>query len=381
MGRANKLTFWRRLYLCNDSQASEQIFTNGNALSVGDDGYALLAPFGDSRYSIPTKEGVKVVIQRITKENATEMVNAFNSLVGKVHRWIKGAPIFLGHPDDSVTGHRYPVKEPMGMFSDLQVRENGLYVRPMFNEKGAQVLERPDKVFFSGRWPVKHTGEKDGMPVFEPTSVTSIGITRNPNLPTEMLNETPNIMDKSKLVALLATFASTLSNESTDEQILAELKKIGDAKTALDLQLANERHAKEAAEKKAKEVEEAFTNERKTQAAELIASKLTEGAITAAEKALWEKRLETNFVNEAPALRELKPKIKTSPNPAADGSRSRLPQANNEAGAKLIQFANAKLEEVRKANPNGSKSDHWREAYAAAEKENPALVEQLNHKE
>lgn len=381
MGRANKFTFWRRLYLCNDSQASEQVFTNGNALSVGDDGFALLAPFGDSRYSIPTKDGVKVVIQRITKENATEMVNAFNSVVGKVLRWAKGAPIYLGHPDDSVTGHRYPVKEPMGMFSDLQVRENGLYVRPLFNDKGAAVLERPDKMFFSGRWPVKHTGEKDGMPVFEPTSVTSIGITRNPNLPTEMLNETPNIMDKSKLIALLAKAGVTLSNEATDEAILAELDKLNAAKTDAVTQLANERQAKESAEKKAAELETTFANERKTQAAELIASKLTEGAITAAEKSLWEKRLETNFVNEAPALRALGVKVKTSANPAVDGSRSRLPQANTEAGAKLIQFANAKMDEARKANPTGSPADHWRAAYKAASDENPALVEQLNKAE
>lgn len=375
----NKLNLWGRLYFCND--AAEQTFTNGNALSVGEDGFALLAPFGDSRYLIPSKDGMKTVIQRITKDNAVEMVNAFNSAVGKAIRWVVGSPIFLGHPDDSVTGHKYPVKEPMGMFADLQVRDTGLYVRPMFNEKGKSVLERPDKVFFSGRWPVKQTGEKDGMPVFEPTSVTSIGITRNPNLPTEMLNETPNIMDKSKLIALLAKAGITLSNEATDEAILAEFDKLNTAKAEAVTQLANEKQAKEAAEKKAKEVEENFVNERKTQAAELIASKLTEGAITAAEKTLWEKRLETNFVNEAPALRELKSKLKTSANPAADGSRNRLPQANSEAGAKLIQFANAKMEEVKKSNPTGSQADHWRAAYKAASDENPALVEQLNKAE
>lgn len=372
-----KLNLWGRLYFCNDS--SEQTFTNGNALSVGEDGFALLAPFGDSRYSIPIKGGFQTVVQRITKENAVEMVNAFNSAVGKAIRWVVGSPIFLGHPDDSVTGHKYPVKEPMGMFADLQVRENGLYVRPMFNEKGKNVLERPDKVFFSGRWPVKHIGEKDGMPVYEPTSVTSIGITRNPNLPTEMLNSSSNIMDKSKLIALLAKAGITLSNEATDEAILAEFDKLNAAKAAADLQLANEKQAKEAAEKRATELETTFANERKTQAATLIAEKLTEGAITAAEKPLWEKRLETNFVNEAPALRELKSKLKTSPNPAADGSRSRVPQAHKEAGEKLIQFANAKMEEVRKANPNALQSEVYRIAYAAAASENPALVEAINN--
>lgn len=367
-----------RLYLCNDAQ-SEQVFTNGNALSVGEDGYALLAPFGDSKYRIPTNGGFTTVIQRITKDNATEMVNAFNSLVGKVHRWIKGAPIYLGHPDDSVTGHKYPVKEPMGMFADLQVRDNGLYVRPMFNDKGAQVLERPDKVYFSGRWPVKNTGEKDGMPVYEPTSVTSIGITRSPNLPTEMLNDKPNIMDKSKLIALLAKAGVTLSNEATDEQILAEFDKINAAKAASDLQLANEKQAKEAAEKKAKDAETILANERNTQAITLINERITVGAITAAEKPLWENRLKADFTNESKALSALAPKIKTSANPGADGSRSRVPSESAEAGAKLIQFANSKMDDMRKANPNASQSEIYRLAYAAAAAENPALVTAISN--
>jgi len=378
MGRLNKRIRWGRLYFCNDS-ASEQVFTNGNELSVGEDGFALLAPYGDSRYRIPANGGFVTVIQRITKENAVEMVNAFNSLVGRVHRWMKGAPIYLGHPDDATTGHKYPVKDEMGMFADLQVRDNGLYVRPMFNSKGAAVLERPEKLFFSGRWPVKKTGDKDGMPVYEPTSVTSIGITRNPNLPTEMLNENPNIMDKSKLIALLAKSGITLSNEATDEAILAELDKLNSAKAAADLQLANEKAEKEAALSKVKEAEVTLANERNAQAITLINERITSGVITAAEKALWENRLKTDFVNESKALLDLKPKIKTSGAPGVDGSRSRIPSETKEAGEKLIQFANAKMEEIRKANPNAMQSEIYRMAYAAAAAENPALVTAINN--
>jgi len=378
MGRPLKHIRWGRLYFCNDS-TSEQVFTNGNELSVGEDGFALLAPYGDSRYSIPAKGGFVTVIQRITKENAVEMVNAFNSLVGRVHRWMKGAPIYLGHPDDATTGHKYPVKDEMGMFADLQVRENGLYVRPMFNSKGAAVLERPEKLFFSGRWPVKKTGDKDGMPVYEPTSVTSIGITRNPNLPTEMLNESSNIMDKSKLIALLAKSGITLSNEATDEAILAEFDKLNAAKAAADLQLANEKQAKEAAEQKAKDAELTLQNERNDQAITLINERITVGAITAAEKPLWENRLKADFTNESKALSALPSKIKTSAAPGVDGSRSRIPSETKEAGEKLIQFANAKMEEIRKANPNAMQSEIYRMAYAAAAAENPALVTAINN--
>jgi len=378
MGRLNKRIWWGRLYFCNDS-TSEQVFTNGNELSVGEDGFALLAPYGDSKYRIPANGGFLTVIQRITKENAVEMVNAFNSLVGRVHRWMKGAPIYLGHPDDATTGHKYPVKDEMGMFADLQVRDNGLYVRPMFNSKGAAVLERPEKLFFSGRWPVKKTGDKDGMPVYEPTSVTSIGITRNPNLPTEMLNENTNIMDKSKLIALLAKSGITLSNEATDEAILAEFDKLNSAKAAADLQLSNEKAEKEAALAKVKEAELTLQNERNAQAITLINERITSGVITAAEKPLWENRLKADFVNESKALLDLKPKIKTNGAPGVDGSRSRIPAETKQASEQLIQFANAKMDEVRKAKPSASHQDQWREAFALASAEHPALVTAINN--
>lgn len=378
MGRLNKRIRWGRLYFCNDS-TSEQVFTNGNELSVGEDGFALLAPYGDSKYRIPANGGFLTVIQRITKENAVEMVNAFNSLVGRVHRWMKGAPIYLGHPDDATTGHKYPVKDEMGMFADLQVRDNGLYVKPMFNSKGAAVLERPEKLFFSGRWPVKKTGDKDGMPVYEPTSVTSIGITRNPNLPTEMLNENPNIMEKSKLIALLAKAGITLSNEATDEQIIAALDGVNTAKAAADLQLANEKAEKEAALAKAKEAEVTLANERNAQAITLINERITSGVITAAEKALWENRLKTDFVNESKALAALPAKIKTTGAPGVDGSRSRIPAETKQASEQLIQFANAKMDEVRKAKPSASHQDQWREAFALASAEHPTLVTAINN--
>jgi hypothetical protein len=186
-------------------------------------------------------------------------------------------------------------------------------------------------------------------------------------------------MEKSKLIALLAKSGITLSNEATDEAILAEFDKLNVAKAAADLQLANEKSEKEAALAKAKEAEVTLANERNAQAITLINERITSGVITAAEKPLWENRLKTDFVNESKALLDLKPKIKTSAAPGVDGSRSRIPSETKEAGEKLIQFANAKMEELRKANPNAMQSEIYRMAYAAAAAENPALVTAINN--
>ena len=89
-----------------------------------------------------------------------------------------------------------------GLFNELQVRENGLYVRPLFNDARAQLLEGGRKLFFSGRWPAKQTGTKDGMPVFEPFSVISIGLTPNPNLPLRCSTRSPALVRRSTGPAL-----------------------------------------------------------------------------------------------------------------------------------------------------------------------------------
>lgn len=353
-------------------------FINGNQVALGDDGFALLAPFGDSIYPLKVGSKTENVVQRITRENATEMVNAFKSVVGKVSRWLRGSPIFLGHPDDPQQGHKYPVKDQVGMFADLEVRENGLYVRPMFNSKGAEVLDGPQKHYFSGRWPVKLTGQHNGMPVYEPINVTSIGMTPRPNLPTEMLNTETNIMEKTKLLGLLATLGLTLSNESTDEQILDGIKGIKTARDTVETELANERTAHTATKAALTQKDVELANARNTEIASLINERITTGAITEAEKPLWTKRLEVNFVNEAPALKALPSKLKTEPNPAASGNRARNPSSQNEAGAKLIQFANEQSVQLLKANPSMLPAEAYRLGYKAASESHPELVTQLS---
>lgn len=353
-------------------------FSNGNQVSVSDDGWALLAPYGDSIYPLTHGGKTVEVIQRITKENATQMVNAFRSVVGRVTRWMRGSPIYLGHPDDPQTGHRYPVKDQIGMFADIEARDDGLYVRPMFNEKGHSVLEKPEKYYFSGRWPVKETGVVNGKRVYEPVNVTSIGVTRNPNLPTEMLNEDKNHMDKSKIIALLSKCGATLSNDATDEQVLSAVEGIHTAAKTLETTLANEKATLEKAQGELKAFKDAEQAARKVQIESLINERLASGAITEAEKALWQTRLETNFSNEADALKALPAKLKTEQNQDVNGNRNRNPDSVKEAGAKLIQLANERKEAVRKQNPNEqSEAQIFRIAYAHVEAENPTLVDTL----
>jgi hypothetical protein len=250
----------------------------------------------------------------------------------------------------------------------------------MFNDKGAEILDKPEKYYFSGRWPVKHTGQRGDMRVFEPINITSIGMTRNPNLPTELLNEKPkpDIMEKTKLIALLATAGITLSNEATDEQIEAALKGFGASKKDAETTLANERASITTLKAELETLKSENAKARNAEITALINERITSGAITVDEMALCTKRLETNFVNEAPALQSLASKMKTQQNPSVSGNRARNPVSQPEAGVKLVSFANEKRDAILKSNPTMAIAEAFRLGYAEAEKEHPDLVEQLN---
>lgn len=366
------------LILCNDSQG--EVFAqmaNDSEFSIDDDGWALVAPFGDKKYPLEF-EGHKFVIQRLTKESAETIVNAFQSWVGKAKRFFRGAPMYVGHPDDPKDGHKYPHKDAVGVFRDLKVGDKGLYARPVFTDKGSTFLNGEAKLYPSVRWPVAQTGEKDGVPVFEPFNLTSIGMVRNPNLPTEMLNsKTETIMEKNKLIALLATLGLTLTNEATDIEFANAFTDLSNRLKAAETETATLKTTAAELKTRAEAAELTIANDRKAKATELINERIKSGAITEAEKPLWEKRLQNDFVNEAPVLSALQSKIKTTANPGVTGDRSRTPSAIASTEAKIFNLVNERMSVIRKTG-GVDESQIYPTAYQQIATENPALIEALS---
>lgn len=368
------------LILCNEDPINQIELSNEKEFSLDGDGWAMVAPFGDRKY--PHSVGPKgYIIQRLTKESAQEVVNAFQSFVGQAKRFFRGAPMFVGHPDDPATGHQYPHKEPVGVFRDMKVGDDGLYVRPVFTDKGADFLNKEVKLFPSVRWPVKATGEKDGVPVYEPFNLTSIGMVRNPNLPTEMLNakQENNIMDKKLLIPLLGQLGLTLANDATDDVIsnsvltLANEVKTKAARiTALEAEVT-------AVKTRADAAELTLANDRKEKASALIIERIKSGAITEAEKPLWEKRLEHDLVNESVALLALPGKIKTLENKDVSGARDRAVKSVNEAEGKILALVNTRQAELI-ATGKTAPDVAYRIAYNQIQSENPALFDALSAK-
>lgn len=401
----------RTITLWNDSPdpIASLDMTMANEASVAnlDNEWALLAPFGDSHYPIPDgKGGITTVVQRITKDSATRMVETWNSTMARVKRFFRGGPIYAGHPDRPGMEHVYPDKEVKGLFNELQVRDTGLYVRPIFNDAGAQLLEGGRKLYFSGRWPARQTGTKDGMPVFEPFSVTSIGLTPNPNLPTEMLNSKPGagatehgagargtnqtdnpMNERQKLIAaLISAGILTLNNEATDEQVVTAVRGLH-SQAATVTTLTNERDtlkttlaARDAEvtnlKKAATDTATQFENERKTLINHSLDRAQKLGAITEADRKVWEGRLTRDFANEFPAFEKLAPTVKTDADPNASGGRRDAQSTAANAAKRLVDLTNERKAKHPEAQSDPQKA--YRDSFNAVCGENPALVEAAN---
>ena len=339
------------LQFANETAKPEACVGFTNEVVIGEDGWAQIAPFGDfpSFAVVPQPDGsIKRLqaIQRIDKECATQMVNEFQGARKGLKKFFSGRPIYVGHPDVPGIGAKYPDKAPKGVIADLQVRADGLYGMPVFTNEGSDLVEKKKLRYFSGRLADCAEGDPvNGTPVFRPNLFISVGLTNQPHLPVQMLNEADacaaalagdnqqTTMKKTlleKIIGLCAKAKIELANtadEAAVEAALDQLAKIDPAAT-----FANERTTLEGqltAEKTkvtAKDTEianlkterdnfkTAFANERKAHSAVLIDAALKGGKITAAEKPDWERRLavETSFANEAEALVKLDGKVKTS---------------------------------------------------------------------
>jgi len=351
---------------------------NATAFEMGDDGFAKLAPFGDSQYLLEENGKQTKIIQRVSRENAPKIIAGFNGLFGKVKRWFKAASIWNGHPDHPINGHLYPDKQPKGVFRELEVRDNGIYVKPLFNEAGADLINSGKKLYFSVRWTAEKTGEKDGADVFEPINVVSAGLTPNPNLPTELLNSggqnQTSEMNKQVLLAALAVAGIVdLSNESTDVQIAEAIRKLG-TQAASVATLTNDRTAAENSAKTAQEQATTLINERNTLITHLVNEKQKVGAITEAERATWERRLTSDFANEWPSFSALEPKVKTTGHTAASGDRRGGITEAASASKKLVEMANERAS--KHPDFRGNRELAYAESYRAVCLENPGLFEQ-----
>lgn len=281
------------------------------------DGWFKISPYGQFRGKVPGRP------QTIFYENATAMVEEFNSVLGKLGRAFRGVPIYHGHPD--VDPEIWTDDRRIGKITKLDARADGLWGLAEWNSTGLENKAEGWWIYPSPRWDAPA-----GKTSFTPDRLISIGLTNTPRILesepvfNSLLENNNNIMDPKLIREKLG-----LAPEATDEECLAKIDSLTAAATekealapeleTLKNSLNQETVKKEqlacslsAAESNNASLREAHNNS-------LIELALRDARITAADRAAWAQRL-SGAAREAQvnALTALKPILNTRAIPLGD---------------------------------------------------------------
>ena len=131
-----------KIFFANSAgAATAELVSFTNDLTIGDDGWAQLAPFGDFPGRAMLRQGNGEIqtfdaIQRLDRAAAEGMTAKFKSPWHRVKRFITGCHIYAGHPDVPAFANDYPDQSPKGMIVDLAVRDDGLYCKTCAHQRG-----------------------------------------------------------------------------------------------------------------------------------------------------------------------------------------------------------------------------------------------------
>lgn len=338
-----------------------------NALAVNADGWAQLAPFGDHA-GIAWMDGhAKPAIQRIDAEAGRVMKDNLLGFVGRVMRFFNDVPLYHGHPDVPPLSSRYPDSGRKGSITDMEIRDDGIYVRIALSNEGRALVESTQGLGLSAYVDASTIGEEDGKMVARWTRLRSVGLTHTPNLPVQLINEHDPDMNPALISALTAA-GVTIANDAAPEAVVAGVEAIrkqrDDALTLANdraTQLATTVTERNALKIQADEATASLANEKAARITEALDHAVESGRIAEADRATWQARLTANFANESQALHKLTPTWKVAAN-AGTGDRK--------AGqSTTVEVINSAIADIRKADPTLS----FRDAYLRAAQEKPEL--------
>lgn len=354
----------------------------------------------------------QVGLQIFDRAAAEAIVSAANSLASRAADRFRGQPIYVGHPDDPAWRKANPGvrAEAVGRLPELKVSDEGLLLRPAFNDEGKRLLagDAPAYDSFSPHWGMVPTTHQ-GRAAFRPVELYSIGLTNQPNIPGSWigLNEalpadrfpvtTTNHTMNPKLIALLAVLGITRAPDATEDQLVSGINeampklqavldaagKVPELETKLTTaanetatlksQLATANTATQTAVNDAAGLRTSLAAERAARADAVITTAVNEGRLTEAQRAEWAGKFSAqgaDFAAVAGELAKVKKAVNTSPQAHVAGRRG---AASPEAKARLTAINEAIEAKMAKM---GTKDRNA--AYLALKSEGHALFAATN---
>jgi hypothetical protein len=247
-----------------------------NELALDNDGWALLAPFGEHRKERLATINGQIVTERyvqIVDEAAVDVVVANEkgtNLFARLKRALVKRPIYRDHPDlkqyspESVAIGNQDLT-PLGLNGGCRKTARGLEFQPNLSPEGALAIENGGCKYPSALFLLKKTGivRDNGDIEVRPFALASIGLTPTPNISGvdslanarankpaasggSATSQKPNEEDtnmKSLIIGWLAAQGVSLANDSTDQITFDALTKAFNDRSTSVTTLANDKNS------------------------------------------------------------------------------------------------------------------------------------------
>lgn len=373
----------------------DPVLANASAEAIDDDGWALIAPFGNhAKTRIYRENGLvkeQKFIQVLDNESADAMVGKENSMFGKLKRAFIGIPVFKGHGDlrehdPKALANDQKIK--LGVVDQVRKSERGIEAHFALDNDGADAVAAGWKLP-SALWLVQPIGNEGGAILARPFKLLSVALTQFPNIPgVESLanariaaleaalpvEQTLTKEPEMKLITgwLMAQGVALANTENpTETQVLeaiqklhtskaADVQALGNEKSTLSGKIAALENEKASEKKRADEAATALANEQTARKAEhknaatfAVDLAIQRGKLTVADRETKITALENSatFDADVKALVEGKAVIKTE---AASGKQQAA--LSNEAQQTAAEYQEAFKTELVKAGQDPIKA-------------------------
>lgn len=244
-----------------------------NELALDNDGWALLAPFGEHPKERLVNHNGEIKTERyvqVVDEAAVDTVIANEkgtNILQRIKRALVKRPIYRDHPDlkqyspDSVAIGNQELT-PLGLNGGCRKSARGLEFQPNLTPEGALAVENDGCKYPSALFLLKKTGvvRAGGWIEVRPFALASIGLTPTPNISgvdslanarankpaassgSSATTETEDTKMKSLIIGWLAAQGVSLANDSTDQVAFDALTKAFNERSTSVTTLANDKN-------------------------------------------------------------------------------------------------------------------------------------------
>lgn len=240
----------------------------GNDAALDDDGWALIAPFGewpkDRIANVNGRPTLQHFLQVLDNDSADTLLAKENGIFRKIKRALIGIPVYGGkgvpHPDvqdyaPETLSNARGEKKVIGVVDQVRKSAKGIEAHFNLTPDGAMAVENEGCKFPSAFWLVQPTGEaRHGATVVRPFQLLSVGMTRTPNISgveslanARMQEEQAQIETEEPPMKLIAGFLMAkgipLANSEapTETMVLEAIQKIYNEQSGRVVALGNEK--------------------------------------------------------------------------------------------------------------------------------------------